>query len=69
MIDIYLNPELDLYYTLVEENARQIDPENLKACDMLLKELASRGTQQRYIVMQSYVLMLSQAKPSVDLAI
>ena len=45
MIDIYLNPELDLYYTLVEENARQIDPENLKACDMLLKELSTRGTQ------------------------
>jgi tetratricopeptide repeat protein 21B len=44
MIDIYLNPELDLYYTLVEESARQIDPENLRACDMILRELSVRGS-------------------------
>lgn len=44
MIDLYLNPELDLLYSITEEQAKPVSPENLRACDALLRELQNRGT-------------------------
>ncbi len=32
MIDIYLNPDLDLYYNNVEDAPREVDADNLNAC-------------------------------------
>lgn len=66
MVDIYLNPDQDLYYTSVEESAKEVDPDNLKACEILLREMQTRASYHRYIVMESYVLMLGKFKGSAD---
>ena len=55
MIDIYLNPDLDLYYSCVENQPKPVDADNLKACESLLKEMQTRASYLRYIVMESYV--------------
>ena len=66
MIDLYLNPDQDLYYSCVDENAREVDTDNLKACESLLREMQTRGSYHRYIVMESYVLFLGKFKNGLE---
>lgn len=66
MIDIYLNPDQDLYYSSVEEAAKLVDPDNLKACESLLREMQNRASYPRYIVMESYFLFLGRFKGGLE---
>jgi len=69
MIDIYLNPDQDLYYNNVEETSKNVNPDNLRACESLLREMQIRASYHRYIVMESYVLFLGKFKGGVDTGI
>ncbi|KAL4503354.1 hypothetical protein ABPG72_000960 [Tetrahymena utriculariae] len=62
MIDIYLNPDQDLYYSNVEEGPKAVDEVNLRACESLLREMQTRSSYLRYIVMESYVFFLGGAR-------
>ena len=62
MIEIYLSPEQDLYYSLTEESLREVDNENIKACELLLREMQSRGSTTKYVVMNAYVMMMNKKK-------
>ncbi|CAD8066862.1 unnamed protein product [Paramecium sonneborni] len=68
MIDLYLNPDQDLYYSITDEQPKPVAVENLKACDQLLKELQNRGSMSRYLVMQAQVLQLSGNPKSIEMA-
>lgn len=37
MIDIFLSPEQDLYYSAIEARPKQVHPENLRICESLLR--------------------------------
>ena len=37
MIDIYLNPDQDIYYSAVDDQLRQVDSDNIGTCDAFLK--------------------------------
>lgn len=70
MIDIYLNPDQDLYYTSVDDGGpKEVDADNLRACENLLREMQIRASYHRYIVMESYVLFLGKFKGGVDTGI
>jgi tetratricopeptide repeat protein 21B len=59
MIDIYLNPDQDLYYSCIEDKVRMVDPENIRVCESLLREMQTRASYHRYATMEAYVVMMS----------
>lgn len=78
MIDIFLCPEQEPYYSAQEQKMTSVHPENIRICESLLRELSSRGSWHRYVVMEALVLMCSgksninledQAKKLVDVLV
>lgn len=47
-----------MYYSSVEEGPKAVDEVNLRACESLLREMQTRTSYLRYIVMESYVFFL-----------
>jgi tetratricopeptide repeat protein 21B len=68
MLDIYINPDQDLLFDNMTEKQKEIEPENLRACDTLLKELMQRGSQANFIVAESYVNVLGRVKGGMEKA-
>lgn len=78
MIDIFLCPQQEPYYSAQEQKMTSVHPENIRICESLLRELSSRGSWHRYVVMEALVLMCSgksninledQAKKLVDVLV
>jgi len=69
LIDIYLNPDQELYFNNVEETAINVDEDNLKSCANLLTEMQARASYQRYIVMESYVGFIGKYKNALETGI
>jgi tetratricopeptide repeat protein 21B len=59
MIDIYLNPDQDLLYTALDEQMRQVDPDNIGICEAFLKEMAIRASSYRFRAMEGLVNLLA----------
>ena len=59
MIDIFLCPDQDYYYSVLEGKVKQVHPENIRICESLLREMQSRASSHRYVVMEAYVGLLS----------
>jgi len=53
MIDIYLNPEQDIYYSKMHEDKRQryIPPAHLEAAKALLMELSGKIEPEKFIIL------------------
>jgi tetratricopeptide repeat protein 21B len=64
MIDIYLNPDQELMYTSLQSDGgvKQVDPENLKAADNLVKELAAKYPGPIATIQEAYVYMFTKGK-------
>jgi len=58
MIDIFLCPDQDLYYSAIEGRPKQVHPENLRICESLLREMSSKASQDRFAVMDAYVTIM-----------
>ena len=58
MIDIFLSPEQDLYYSAIEGRPKPVHPENLRICESLLREMSSKASQDRFVVMEAYVTIM-----------
>lgn len=58
MVDIFLCPDQDYYYSALEGKTKPVHPENIRICESLLREMQTRSSSHRYIVMESYVAML-----------
>ena len=59
MIDIFLCPDQDFYYSALDAKTKLVHPENVRICESLLREMSQRASLHRYIVMEAYVGMLS----------
>ena len=70
MIDIYLNPDQDMYFNASDESSiRFVDSDSIKISEQLLRELQSKASTKA-VVLESYILMLNrQQKNGVDVAI
>jgi hypothetical protein len=66
MIDIYLNPDQDLYYSCIEDKVRMVDPENIRVCESLLREMQTRASLHRFMTMEAFVVMMSGKPYSND---
>jgi hypothetical protein len=66
MIDIFLSPEQEPYYSAVEGKVNQVHPENIRICESLVREMSTRGSWHRYVVMDALVSMCSN-KPKINL--
>lgn len=58
MIDIFLCPEQDLYFSAIEGRPKAVHPENLRICESLLREMSTKASQDRYAVMEAYVTIM-----------
>jgi len=58
MIDIFLCPDQDYYYSALEAKTKIVHPENIRICESLLREMQTRASSHRFIVMEAYVAML-----------
>lgn len=59
MIDIFLCPEQEPYYSAIEGKMNSVHPENIRICESLLREMSSRGSWHRFVVMEALVAMCS----------
>lgn len=67
MVDLYLNPDQDVMFsTIGEGGVKQVEGENLRAADNLIKEMKNRGAGTKGLVSECYVLMFQKGK--LDLA-
>ena len=63
MVDLYLNPDQDVMFsTIGEGGVKQVDAENLRAADNLIKEMKSRGSGLKGSISETYVLMFQKGK-------
>jgi len=64
MIDIYLNPDQELMYTSLQSDGgvKQVDIENLKAADNLVKEFATKSPGPNATIQEAYVSMFTKGK-------
>jgi len=51
MIDIFLCPDQDYYFSALEAKTKTVHPENIRICESLLREMQNRASSHRYIVM------------------
>lgn len=66
MIDIFLCPEQDLYYSAIEGRPKAVHPENLRICESLMREMSSKSSQDRYAVMDAYVTIMKGNPKQLD---
>jgi len=66
MIDIFLCPEQEPYYSAIEGKTNSVHPENIRICESLLREMSSRASWHRYVVMEALVAMCS-GKSNINL--
>jgi hypothetical protein len=66
MIDIFLCPEQDLYYSAIEGRPKAVHPENLRICDSLLREMSSKASMDRFAVMEAYVTIMKGNPKQLD---
>lgn len=66
MIDIFLCPDQDYYYSALEGKTKPVHAENIRICESLLREMQTRASNHRYIVMEAYVSMLSGKVKNID---
>lgn len=59
MIDIFLCPEQEPYYSAIESRPAIVHPENIRICESLLREMGTRASWHRTVVMESLVTMCS----------
>jgi len=66
MIDIFLCPDQDYYYSALEGKTKAVHPENIRICESLLREMQTRASLHRFTVMQAYVTMLSGKVTNIE---
>ena len=66
MIDIFLCPDQDFYFSALEGRLKPVHPENIRICESLLREMHNRASYHRYIVMESYVQMLGGKVKNIE---
>lgn len=66
MIDIFLCPDQDYYYSALEAKVKVVHPENIRICESLLREMQNRASSHRYIVMEAYVQMLGGKVKNIE---
>ena len=66
MIDIFLCPDQDFYYSAMEGKLKQVHPENVRICESLLREMSHRASSHRFIVMEAYVHMLGGKVKNIE---
>lgn len=66
MIDIFLCPEQDSYYSVIEGKPKQVHPESIRICENLLREMSAKASWHRYVVMDSLVRLCS-GKPHINI--
>lgn len=59
MIDIFLSPEQESYYSAIEGRPKAVHPENIRICESLLREMSNRASWHRFVVMESFVQLCS----------
>lgn len=50
----------------MEEGLRDVGPNNLKACEILLREMYIRASYQRFVVMEAYVLFMGKSPGGLE---
>ena len=66
MIDIFLCPEQDSYYSAIDGKPKQVHPESIRICESLLREMSAKASWHRYVVMDSLVRLCS-GKPHINI--
>lgn len=66
MIDIFLCPDQDFYFSVLEGRLKPVHPENIRICESLLREMQNRASSHRFIVMESYVQMLGGKVKNIE---
>ena len=66
MIDIFLCPEQEPYFSAIEARPNSVHPENIRICESLLREMSTRASWHRYVVMEALVVMCS-GKANINL--
>jgi hypothetical protein len=66
MIDIFLCPEQESYYSVIEGRTNSVHPENIRICEGLVREMSTRGSWHRFMVMYALVTMCN-GKSSTNL--
>lgn len=66
MIDIFLCPDQDFYFSALEGRLKPVHPENIRICESLLREMQSRASYHRYVVMECYVQMLGGKVKNIE---
>ena len=59
MIDMFLCPEQEPYYSAIEAKPAVVHPENIRICESLIREMSSRASWHRTVVMESLVAICS----------
>ena len=59
MIDIFICPEQDSYYSAIDGRPKQVHPESIRICESLLREMSTKASFHRYVVMESLVSFCS----------
>ena len=62
MIDIFLRPEQDSYYSAIEGQPKQVHAESIRICESLLREMSTKASWHRFVVMESLVSICSGKK-------
>lgn len=62
MIDIFLCPEQDSYYSAIEGKPKQVHAESIRICESLLREMSTKASWHRFVVMESLVAICSGKK-------
>ncbi len=67
MIDIYLNPDQDIYYSKLNESKkmRVIPVDHLEAASSLLMELHGKIEPEKYLILEALTLVFSKDKASI----
>ena len=66
MIDMFLCPEQEPYYSAIESRPAVVHPENIRICESLLREMNARASWHRTVVMESLVAICSN-KPNLKI--
>lgn len=66
MIDIFLCPDQDFYFSALEGKLKPVHPENIRICESLLREMSQRASSHRYVVMEAYVQMLGGKVKNIE---
>ena len=66
MIDIFLCPDQDFYFSALEGRSKPVHPENIRICESLLREMSHRASSHRYVVMEAYVQMLGGKVKNIE---